>query len=329
MKKINSIGMIGAALFANIAIAENPFDVHFDSAVPFMEDSKTLIFDGMRVEGAGLSADNDALRVKFNFDFNTLNFNLNRDDIKIYSNIGVFNEEHMAIDVSVSQPNYVANGVTYRFNETHNFEATSSKPFVAELNLQAGHVISSLINNPSNDFSYELTGENLDTKFLGEGSQGVISDAYKILANGVYRLKIIPRNSLTLTFSLKLYNGNNMLLREIANNERISGSFEKNIRDYAKYKVTLGAGDTLTLSKSPLNIRLKLVDSLGKEVAAVSGLALIYKAEKPEVYYLFIDNKNGHGGSYSSNISIESSSLARSKKRNTYRTYDKASPAMP
>ena len=69
--------LFATILIANTAIADNSFNVNFDVTSPFMEDHDTLVFDGMRVEGAGLSASNDALKVKFDFDYNTLNFILN------------------------------------------------------------------------------------------------------------------------------------------------------------------------------------------------------------------------------------------------------------
>jgi hypothetical protein len=88
-----------------------------------------------------------------------------------------------------------------------------------------------LIDNQSNNYSYEITGENIDSQFFGEASEGVISDAHKILTAGTYRLKVIPTNALTLTFKLKLFNANNKLLSKLVDNDRISVSFERNIRD--------------------------------------------------------------------------------------------------
>lgn len=321
--------ILGSLLFANTAIAENPFNAYFDTSTPFMEDSDTLIFDGMRVEGAGFSSANDALRVKFDFDYNTLNFKMNKNDIKVYSNIGIFNEEHMVKDALVAQPTFFANDKPYRFDQSFTIETTSTVPFVADLNLQAGHVISWNINNPSNDYSFELIGENIDVIGFGEASSGVISAAYKILADGVYRFKIMPTNALTLTFNLKLYNANNMLIRELQDNDNIAVSFEKNIRDYAKYKIFLRTGDKLKLSKPSLeNIRLKLVDNLGKPVENSTGLALIYEAKKAGDYYLFVDNKKGHGGSYRGTASISSSSSTRSKQM-VHQTYDQPDVALP
>lgn len=109
----------------------------------------------------------------------------------------------------------------------------------------------------------------------------------------------MPTKALTLTFNLKLYNANNMLIRELHDNDNISVSFENNIRDYAKYKIFLRTGDKLKSSKPALeDIRLKLVDNLGKSVADLRGLALIYEAKKAGDYYLFVGNRKGHGGSY-------------------------------
>lgn len=119
------------------------------------------------------------------------------------------------------------------------------------------------------------------------------------------------------------------MLQELVDNDRISVSFKKNIRDYAKYKISLRAGEKLRVPKPSSNIRLKLIDSLGKDVVTSIGLALIYQAEKTEEYYLFIDNRIGWGGSYSGTVSIDAAALPRSKKQSTHKTYDKADIAMP
>lgn len=161
MKRIYLI--IGMVLFAHTAFADNSFDVHFDAVAPFMKDADTMIFNGIRIDGGRLSATNDALRLEYNFDYKTSNFALNRENVQVYSNIGVFNEEHMTADVLVAQPSFVADEETYRFGETNNFEASSSKPLMLELNLQAGHVVSWILDNPSNNFTYKFTGENIDS----------------------------------------------------------------------------------------------------------------------------------------------------------------------
>lgn len=313
-----------------LGIAENPFKVHFDSISPFMADNDTIIFDGMRVDGFGFSATKDAFRIEYNFDYKSLNFTINPSNLKTYSKIGVFNEEHMAVDVQIPKPDYVANGVTYHYDKTYSFEATSNKPFIAELNLHVGDVISWLIDNQSNDFSYQFIGENWNSNFLGKASQGVISSAHRILTDGVYSLKIMPTNSPTLKFNLKIFNANNIKLREISNNDKISVSFKENLRDYAKYKLTLGVGDKLSLPQpSSSDIRMKLVDSLGRMVRYAQGLTLIYQAEKSDDYYLFIDNIKGWGGSYSGTVSIKSVSTSRQLRENVTKTYDKANAAMP
>ena len=78
------------------------YSVYFDSVSPIMQSEDSIIFDGVRIDGFGFSSEDDALRLEYNFDYNTLNFVLDTSAMEIYSNIGVFHEEHMAIDVDVS-----------------------------------------------------------------------------------------------------------------------------------------------------------------------------------------------------------------------------------
>ncbi|TXH73413.1 MAG: hypothetical protein E6Q85_05855, partial [Thiothrix sp.] len=66
--------------------------VYFDSSsCPVLENNNTLIFDGVRAKGSGITL-NDALRLEYNFDLPSLNFNLG-NTIK-YPKIGVFNGYH-------------------------------------------------------------------------------------------------------------------------------------------------------------------------------------------------------------------------------------------
>jgi hypothetical protein len=302
MKKIF---LLGTVFLSNIAIAAPPFNVYFDSVSPIMEDNDTIIFDGMRVDGFGFSADNDALRLEYNFDYNSLNYILNTDNVTVYSNIGVFHGGQMAIDVDLPQPEYTVNGKAYQFGEIYSFESTLNEPFIAEMNLQAGHVITTRSFNQSNDYSRQLMGLNLDSTFLGKASEGIRNGPQKIFKDGLYHLKMIPRNASDLKFNLMIFNDNNRKLKELTNNDSISVSFKSQTNDYAKYKIVLGAGDTLNLSKSSTNIRMKLVNSKGKQVVFVWGVSLVYQSENAEEYYLFIYNRNNSGGSYSGSVFIE------------------------
>lgn len=271
--KLKKTGILLAiVLLSDITTAARPFNVYFDSVSPFMEDNDTLIFDGMRIDGFGFSASKDAFRVQYDFDYTSLNYTLNPNNIEVYSNIGVFHSGHMAIDVDTPQPDYSVNGITYHFGEAHSFEATSNQPFIAEMNLQAGHVISLHLTEPSSDYSRSLTGSNLDVQFLGTATQNVISGSSKILKDGIYRLTIMPRNSSSLAFKLRLFNANHTKIQQLADNDNISVSFINNIRNYAKFKIVLGIGDTLTLSKSDTDIQMKLVNNRGKKLVSVLSL---------------------------------------------------------
>jgi len=317
------------------AQTDTPFDVYFDATTPFLQSNDRLIFDGARVEGFGFSPSNDALRLEYLFNYTSLNFELQMENLKIYKGVGVFNDENMAIDVEPAQPDYIVNGNTYRCGETYSFEAATSQPFVAELNLKAGHVISWSIDNSSNDYLYHFSGGSYDSLTLLEKSQAVISSPHTILTDGLYTLKIEPRNFLTLSFNLRILNANYRKLETIGNKSHVSVSFENSIRDYSKYIVHLNEGDLLTVPKpNSADISLKLVDNLGSEAAIVWGLPLIYQVNTSGDYYLFIQNQKGWGGSYSGTISITPAvevDTTRSKSFGNGRriTFGSATPVKP
>jgi hypothetical protein len=314
--------------------AQTDFEVYFDATAPFLQDNNRLIFNGARVDGFGFLPSNDALRLEYLFNYNSLNFELQMENLKIYQDVGVFHEENMAVDVEPAQPDYLVNGNTYHCGETYHFEAATSQPLVAELNLKAGHVISWLIENTSNDYLYHFTGGGYDALTLMDKSSSVISGAHIILADGLYTLKIEPRDALTLTFDLRIFNANHRKLETMANNSHISVSFEKSIRDYSKYLLHLNEGDLLTVpDPNDSHIKLKLVDSFGRQVQEVSGLPLIYQAKTSGDYYLFIQNQKGWGGSYSGTVSIRSAAevVPRLKSLGNGRkiTFGNATPAQP
>lgn len=299
---------LGLALGATPAAAYD--DAYLAGVTPYIDTHDRLVFDGARVIGGGLTL-KDAVKLVYSFDPHSLDFTLAGK--KIYRNIGVFNETHMAKNVEVIQPTYVAEGRTYKSGETYNFQ-TGARGITLTFQLKVGHVMSWLIKYPSGEYRMTWSGPSGAGTFVGAAYNGVISSAYRILQDGKYTLTIRPTASQPLSFSLLTYNANNRLLQPAVDGSYLSASFLSNIRDYAKYSVHLKRGQMLHVgSPSSSDICLKLVDRYGTATAEVCGLPLIFKAESTGDYVLFIDNRKGWGGSYSGTVSITNATGGQSE----------------
>ena len=259
----------------------------------------------MRVDGFGFNPSTDALRLRYRFDYATLNFMVDPSDAKVYSNVGVFHEEHMAVNVLPTQPQFSVGGVNKNFSETHRFSFSSGNFLTANMALKTGHVVSWFIDNPSADFSYQwFKNDVLLSSFYGKTNTGVISSPFRVMEDGNYKLVIKPTTAANLSFNTRFFNANSRPLVSIADGSFISDNFSNNIRDYSKYSIKLAEGDTLSVPQGRDNIKFKLIDGLGKEVVGVVGLPLIHPVKKSGDYYLFIHNIKGWGDGYNGKVSV-------------------------
>lgn len=286
--------------------------VYFDSSsCPVLENNSTLIFDGVRAKGSGVTL-NDALRLEYNFDLPSLNFNLG-NTLK-YPKIGVFNSYHMAKDVSNLQPTMTVNGQPFSANIQKKFTSLYSNPFIAKITAQAGQVLSWNVENATSNFNYEFYGLNKNTKYSSPAQIGLISNPERILLSGDYYLKIIPSNAESVDFSIKLANANYRKLANLTSGMIINDSFTTNLYDYSKYKVSMKQGERLSLPAGSSDIRFKIINTLGTKLIDARGLGITFNAPANDTYYLFIENYKAWGGNYTglatikrpeSNISVE------------------------
>ena len=198
MKKI----FIMLAFLATVSVVHAE-EVDFSSTSPYVTDDNAIVFDGVRVDGFGFSLKEDALKLKFKFDLDSLSFKLDTTDIVSYSGIGIFNDQCMVNDAPVTsvttndegieiesrQPFYSVNVDTnYKKDDqeftilagdliessrsSYRFTTTEDKPFVAEFNLQPNQVMSWNVSKSGKLMIYELTGPEIQnddgTTSLGE-----------------------------------------------------------------------------------------------------------------------------------------------------------------
>jgi hypothetical protein len=324
------------AFLAFLAIPFSPvqaqdFTVDFDTATLQVEED-VIVLDGIRVDGFGFIVENDALKVRFVFNPQTLNFELDAESIVYYTGIGVFHEELLVAGDSLPQPIYTtADGEVVevgiqKANELSDFTATAEAPFVATFDLQTGHVMSWYFNIRTKDIVYQLTGPDTNVEKTIPAREKVWTPPIKILTPGTYTLTVLPLNPEdTATFQFDAFNLNNRIMTVLADGDKLKESFT-HTGEYAKFQVTLNQGDTLEVPATKNeNIAMKLVDKTSHVVVnAENGSALTYQhsalnnrqKEETADYYLFIYLQNESKGSYSGKISITAEKKNASKPNN-------------
>jgi hypothetical protein len=288
-----------------------PYEIYFDAISPDMPSNGRIVFDGVRVRGFGFTLERDAFRLEYGFDYGTLNFVVEPRSARAYLGVGVFHNENMAIDVEPSQPTYGVDGAAYSCDRVYDFVSARGDPFVADLDLKVGHVISWLLDEPSANYYHLFCGPNLYTMQYGKEQAGTISVAHRVLEAGLYRLEVGPLEAQTLNFKIRIFNANNRKLQYIGDGSGINVGFEENIRDYAKYAVYVNADDVLNVSdpRDP-DMELKLVNSRGLLMSDSFGLPLLHYVLADDLYYLFIQSTRGWGGTYSGHVTITRASQA-------------------
>jgi hypothetical protein len=279
--------------------------VYFGGGTPTLNDDGSLEIDGVHATGDGSSL-NDALNLNYRFDLKTLDFKFLSKTV--YKNIGVYNEDFMAVNVTPLQPTGKFGNSTLQAGSSYNITNSNGKtPFV--YNLKVGHVMSWYITNLSVDSTFKFDGPSASQSFIVPRGAGGITNAIEILKPGRYTLKVAPIGASSTNYSITAWNANNRPLTSISNGSTISVSFRDNLHDYAKYKIELKAGQILRLPGGSSEIQFVLLTDIGEKVAEYTGVPFAYEASKAGPYYLFIRNSDSFGGSYFGGVSVASSSV--------------------
>ena len=284
------------------------FTVDFETATPQVEGN-VIVLDGIRVDGFGFGNENDALKVRFVFNPETLNFELDAENVVYYIDVGVFHEQLMVAGGGLPQPSYTTTDgeVVEVGTEARGLTATTDAPFIATFDLQTGDVMSWYFNVRTKDIVYQLSGPDMDLEKTIPAREKVWESPIKILTPGTYILTVLPLNPEDeATFQFDAFNLNNRSITVLADGDRVKERFE-HIGEYAKFQVTLNQGDTLEIPASKdENIAMKLVDKTSHVIAnADKGSALTYEQTTgTDDYYLFIYQKNEGKSRYSGKVSI-------------------------
>ncbi|HHB92525.1 MAG TPA: hypothetical protein ENK59_04835 [Thioploca sp.] len=244
----------------------------------------TIVFDGVRVDGYGFSLKEDALKLKFKFDLDSLSFKLDTSDVVPYLGIGVFNGQCMVndapvvsvttndegIEVENRQPFYSVNvDTTYKKNgeeftiiagdliesgkTPYRFITAEDKPFVAEFDLQPNQVMSWNVSKSKSGklMIYELTGPEI------QNEDGTTSPG-KMISTGtidgklmIGPIKIVKAGNYKMQISLdpKLKKTNSFVFKPYNGNAKILKKIINNTRLSEFFEV-----DTFSCSKFQVSL---------------------------------------------------------------------------
>ncbi|MFK5970078.1 MAG: hypothetical protein QM487_08195 [Candidatus Marithrix sp.] len=257
-------------------------EVDFSSTDYSLIDGNTIVFDGVRVDGFGFSLKEDALKLKFKFDLDSLSFKLDTSDVVSYTGIGVFNGQCMVNDapvVSVTtndegveiesrQPFYSVNVDTSYKNDgeeftiiagnliesgrtSYRFITAEDKPFIAEFDLQPNQVMSWNISRSGKPMIYQLTGPEIQNEDGTIVSGEVVSTGTIDGSSIIGPVKIIKAGIYKMQISLapELKKTNSFVFKSFNSNDQILKKVVNNTRLSEFLEV-----DTLNCSKFQISL---------------------------------------------------------------------------
>jgi hypothetical protein len=254
--------------------------------------------------GSASTTLNDYISANFTFDMTYQVFRLT--NYTVSPGVGVYN------------PPFFANNNTnaiYLYQTTNNLLNSDTEYYITTqgnayyMDLTVGQTLSFLQQNSTVSYQFEFIDPNtnvLDNGIYSAG-EGVITAMLPITTPGRYLVKFTPYNTSATNVSLDVtfLNANGRLLTTISNGSAISLNFANNLRDYAKFQVTLNTNQLLTLPvPSDSNVAFKILNSASANVLNLVGLPVNFQPQTADTYYLFIYNQNGWGSSYSGTVGI-------------------------
>ena len=318
--------LCSALLFISLPTLVNAYEVFFNATEPYLEkDGKSIIFDGVRVDGFGFSPESDALKLKFTYDPDSYGFMLDQGSTAVYEDIGIFQMHHIWKDVEKTSLNYVSPYIDVPelpaddsdivaetpecciSGELFKFVVPAGETFSADFDLEKGHVLSWFIQSPSQDFALTLTGPNTEFEVMGSRRETMLTKPIKIFTDGSYKLTIKAADETKdFVFKLLFSNANNTVSAPAIHKDVLKVKTTKYTWEYAKFQITLNANETLELPATETGMKLLLVDKMSQTIASATGSdALTFTATKPATYYLFVYNTTTEeGGSYVGRVSI-------------------------
>jgi hypothetical protein len=122
---------------------------------------------------------------------------------------------------------------------------------------------------------------------------------------GAYTMQFIPLGAASESVTFEFHNDNGTSLVTLANNMMLSASVGPYLNDYAKFKVNLNAGQTLSMGATPNNnYTLNIYNNLGVYLTGGAGIPVVFTAPATGTYYVVFFNNSLTANTYNTTVSI-------------------------
>ncbi len=279
----------------------------FDNAV-YSAQGGAITLSGFRVQSRDYTL-NDYLQAHFAFDPATQTFSCT--NLQVFPDVGV---------VCGQTPQYFIKDATNALSMTNTTGGAVLTPDVSHTISTTGQpLVFSLATAQA--FTLQMNPPPVNIKLLLTDPNGVslVNDTLQSgytwyegrdggLTAGNYTLQLIPQGVTNASVTIKYHNANGKTLTVLTNGMPFSTSLGVYAGDYAKFAVTLIAGQTLQLNQPGTGAELDVYNSRGVEVYARGGLGdLIFQAPASDTYYIIYNHSDiGTAHNYSSTVSITS-----------------------
>ncbi len=248
---------------------------------------------------------NDYLEVDFLFDAESLR--LIPVKLEKTENLGIYYRDDYLFSKDVSANIFLEtpSGDTLSPDQFHRLNIQAGDEFI--MYMEAGTVLTQQSFNPSDDYYGVIEGpdDEIVSRSLYEANSRWTRFGMTILKSGNYIIRFLPENDTSLSLDYSVTNNNRSTLQTLVSGSSIQTSLNGKGNEYAKYKITLNAGDLFEVT-DPVDddVWLKLVNE-NSELVENSNGKIFYRVSKAGDYYLFVVNTDANNGAnYSGTINI-------------------------
>ena len=263
-----------------------------------------ISLNNIRIESDTTNLD-DYISINFLMDLESLQ--LIPQEIEIVNNLGIYYEDEDLFSKDIAEDIYMTTptGTTLSSDTLYNVTATKEDEF--QIFLEAGTVLTMRLKDPTDDYELQIDKPDGSQKIrsLYQKGSNWYSYGISILESGIYTFRFVPQNNSYVTLEFGFTNNNRKTLEEISSGSNISTSLNGWGHEYAKYHISLNAGDLLEVSDtSDDDIWFYLVNSNNQVVEHGNG-GIYERVSSTADYYLFIMNRDySNGSSYSCSVQV-------------------------
>lgn len=314
-----------AAVGANLSAQTHPgtltgiTKVSLNAASASTTREGNVIMQGVRIASDTTDPD-DYINLTYAMDMSTLALTLS--GIAVYPDVGVVYMPEVLFLRDVS-PDFtlIRNGQIYHSGTSYPITANADEPFHAML--EAGMSLTLSLRDPSRNYRYIVRkaddGAILRDSYYLKGSRWT---AWKtpILASGEYLIYFQPEDASSMTLTMTASNDNRSGLTDLRDQDSFSASFAQQTGNYAKWRIALTRGQTLTVTKmysSGYDVWSWLIFEDSTDCCNCGFATFAYTAKQTGYYYLVCQMTSAVDGSCAGTISISPSKTSDPTPGNT------------